>query len=236
MKKTIITLLAMIFAQIVFAQEDTLTKLEKFVLANPVSIGKDILSDGCNVRISANQSDLLLQLVLVKPEIQMDFLMRNWAVYIAPAGKKRKKYSVTLPSGFDVKEMMQQFAPQEENREDGRQPDLQPLIFALNNQGAIFDFTSDKFFLGQERFIISLDKENKTLVYSMLIPLKMITADKKIQSEWALGLSPALQMTPPPPSGGLQPGIMPPPPSQRQGIEYSTAQKWTSFNFDEVLN
>ena len=148
--------------------------LEEFLVANPQAIEVKILSEGTMVYLCANDSNLFVRLSVGNPMLFMRMLMQGLTVYVDPTGAKKRKYSVVFPSARDVQSNMSRFSNGQRADSQGR-PDVGPLLGEMNKVGAT-------------RSLIELDTEHEVLNFYALIPKTQMMDEKKLVSDWTLGI------------------------------------------------
>lgn len=235
----IVVMLFLPIVQIVAQEKDTLAA---FIDKNPNAVDYNVIYEGTKLNLSADDNDLLINLSVAHPALQMRFLMQKVSLYIDPTGKKRKKYEVILPSALDVKDEIETGTrPEGEAVEDTR-PDIRPLISALNKKGAEFRHSSSLSSLGYQRFHVEIDQKNDLLNYYMLIPKDLLMQDKKLSDKWAVGIFSINDFANmPPPEQEGEGGIMPPPMEGEnqqdiQELMQSDIRLWVKFSIDDVNN
>ena len=222
-------------------QSDTLTA---FIRQNPHAVCLNIVYEGTQVYLSADDDNILLNLSVANPQLQMRLLMMPTTICIDPSGKKRQKYRVVLPSARDVMEEMEQLRPKvpDGGTRGNECPDIMPILQALSSAGAVYEADGRAVKLGYQRFHIELDRENALVNYYVLIPKSQLMADKKLKEKWALGVCSDVDMEmgpPEEPEAGM--GMMPPSSDSDdddalQRVMQGNIRSWRRFSIDEVNN
>lgn len=243
MKKTfilhILMMLTLSVNDVTAQEKDTLSI---YIDKNPNAIDYNVIYEGTKLNLSADDNDLLINLSVAHPALQMRFLMQKVSLYIDPSGKKKKKYEVILPSALDVKDELEAVArPEDEVVQDTR-PDIRPLITALNNKGAELRHGNSIVLLGFQRFHVEIDQKNDLLNYYVLIPKEVLMQDKKLSDKWAIGIFSINDFANmPPPEQDGDGGMMPPPMEGEnqqdiQELMQSNIRLWVKFSIDDVNN
>ena len=167
--------------------QGTVDLLEKFLDANPQAIEVKILSEGTMAYLCANDSNLFVRLSVGNPMLFMRMLMQGLTVYIDPTGAKKKKYSVVFPSARDVQSNMNRFSNRQRGDLQGR-PDVGPLLGEMNKIGAKFKISGKVQPMELTRSLIELDTEHEVLSFYALIPKAQMMEEKKMTSDWTLGI------------------------------------------------
>lgn len=216
--------------------------LAAFIDKNPDAVDYDVIYEGTKLNLSSDTCDLLVNLSVAHPALQMRFLMQRVALYIDPSGKRRKKYEIVLPSAIDVKEELETVSrPNSENEQDKR-PDIRPLIAALNRKGAVFRHSGSPSILGYQRFHIEIDQKTDLLNYYVLIPKDVLMQDKKLSDKWTFGIFSINDFSNmPPPEQEGDGGMIPPPVEGEnqqdiQELMQSDIRLWVKFSIDDVNN
>ena len=239
----ILTYIVMMFflsaIQMVAQEKDSLTA---FINMNPNAVDYNVIYEGTKLNLSADDNDLLINLSVAHPALQMRFLMQKVSLYIDPSGKKKKKYEVILPSAIDVKDEIEAVVrPEEETIRDTR-PDIRPLVSALNTKGAGLRHGSSFSTMGFQRFHVEIDQKNDLLNYYVLIPKKVLMQDKKLSDKWTIGIFSINDFASmPPPEQEGDGGMMPPPmegenQQEIQELMQSDVRQWVKFSIDDVNN
>lgn len=225
--------------QLAAQKQDSLTA---FIDKNPNAVDYQVVYKGTLLNLSADENDLLINLSVAHPTLQMRFLMQKASLYIDPSGKRRKNYEVALPSAFDVKDEIEAVArPEGKTVQEGR-PDIRPLISALNKKGAELRHVNTSTSLGYQRFHVEIDQNTDVLNYYVLLPKDLLMQDKKLSDKWAVGIfsiNDFANMPPPEQEGG---GGMMPPPMEGENAQdilelmQQDIRQWVKFSIDEVNN
>lgn len=190
----IVMCIALLNVQLSYAQTDegtpplvdsttsSIDPLNKFLDDNPKAVEVKILSEGTMAYLCANDTALFVRLAVGNPMIFMRMLMQGMRINIDPTGLNKKKYSVIFPSARDVEEYMG-----DKNNSNDR-PDIGPLVMAMNNVGAKYDVNTKEGRRYKIPSLIELDTENEELHFYMLIPKKELLEDKKLATDWSLGI------------------------------------------------
>lgn len=242
-QKQIINTFLMLLLPLFSAMAQERDTLAAFIEKNPNAVDINIIYEGTKLNLSADESHLLVNLSVAHPALQMRFLMQKVSLFIDPAGKKKKKYEVILPSALDVKDEIEAAIPrQQESREENARPDIRPLISALNRRGAEYRHDKSTTHLGYQLFHIEHDRENELLNFYVLIPKTQLMQDKKLSEKWNLGIFSVNDFTNMPPPGQEGGNDMTPPPMEGedgQGIQelmQRDIREWVKFSIDEVNN
>lgn len=226
--------------------QGTVDLLEKFLNANPHAIEVKILSEGTMAYLCANDSNLFVRLSVGNPMLFMRMLMQGLTLYVDPTGVKKKKYSVVFPSARDVQSNMSRFSNGQREDSQGR-PDVGPLLGEMNKIGAKFKISGEVQPMELTRSLIELDTEHEVLSFYALIPKVQMMDEKKLTSDWTLGLYLASPIgvlegpregngmeVPQRPGGMLERGGMP---SESQDMEKLMKRKisvWEKFSIDDA--
>lgn len=242
MKRVIIhIILILVFKSFVCAQENITTDtLSTFLSANPKSTCLNIVFEGTHAHLAADEDNMLIILSVANPQLQMRLLMMPTSICIDPAGKKRQKYHIDLPSALDVMENMETLKPHEqENNNREIMPDINPLLQALNQKGAIYVADKDKITLGFQRFHVEIDKENSLINYYALIPKSHLMDDRKLKETWSLGIcSKNVGQQNPPPTPPIE-HDMPDSGNNNDNLMrmlQGDIRSWVKFSIDDVNN
>ena len=215
--------------------------LNIFLDSNPKALCIKAVHEGCKIYLSADETDMLIGFAVANPQLQMRLLMMPTEILIDPSGKKRKHYSIQLPSAFSVKDElndMEHAGPME--MDEGARPDIMPLLDALKSHGAVYSARGQKYQLGFQRFHIELDYENELIVFYILIPKSHLMADKRMKDTWSIGICSKNEhgTQPPPHNDGMMPMQ---PPMHEEDIELrdflqGDIRSWANFSIDELNN
>ena len=221
-------------------EKDTLAA---FIDKNPNAVDFNMIYEGSKLNLSADDDNLLINLSVAHPALQMRFLMQKASLYIDPSGKKKKKHEILLPSALDVKEELEAVVsrPETEIDQDTR-PDIRPLISALNKRGAEIRHGNKPFTLGYQRFHVEIDQKSDLLNYYILIPKEVLMQDRRLSDKWAIGIFSTNDFANmPPPEQEGDGGMMPPPMEGEnqqdiQELMQSDIREWIRFSIDDVNN
>ena len=217
--------------------------LAAFIDKNPNAVDFNIIYEGTKLNLSADEDNLLINLSIAYPALQMRFLMQKVSLFIDPSGKRKKKFEVILPSAFDVKDELEAVAPRNKAEiEQDTRPDIRPLIAALNKKGAEFHYGNSLTQLGYQRFHVEIDQKNDMLNYYVLIPKLQLMQEKRLSDKWTIGIFSINDFdNMPPPEQEGEGGMMPPPMEGEnqqdiQELMLSDIRLWTKFSIDDVNN
>lgn len=211
MKKTFFYLLAFFLFPFMMAQgQQKKTLIDRYLENNPKTVRTRCLEEGCNLSISVNDSNMLLQLFVAHPMMQMRLLMQEWTIYIDPTGRKKEKYAIVIPGGENVKRQMGAMpsAPSQQQRGNSKQrPEIGRLVGMLNMHGARLDVNGIIQHYYADRFSIDVDRKREAVVYTVLVPVNEMMQEKKRTDNWNIGIYMANNtQTGPSPSGPGGPG------------------------------
>ncbi len=207
----------------------TADPLEKFLDDNPKAVEVRILSEGTNAYLCANDTALFVRLSVGNPMIFMRMLMQGMKINIDPTGYNKKKYAVLFPSAHDVEEYVG-----DKSNSNGR-PDIGPLVMAMNSVGASYDVNTKDGRRYKIPSLIELDTENECLHFYALVPKKELLEDKKLATDWSLGIyieSPIGVLEGPVGGGQMEPQR---PPMPMQGGRADTSAHQESFNVEKFM-
>lgn len=225
--------------QITAQEKDSLSS---FIENNPNAVDFNIIFEGTKLNLSADDNEILINMSFAHPALQMRFLMQKALIYVDPSGKKKKKYEISMPSAFDVKEELEARAPQRTENNIDERPDIRPVISALNKKGGEIRYGSSTIPLGYQRFYIEFDPVNEVLNYYILIPKQIFMQDRKLNEIWSLGIMSINDFANMPPPGHEGEGGMMPPPIENensadiQELMQSDIKEWIKFSIDEIMN
>lgn len=188
MRKMVIFLFVYFMGQFAMAQhnaDSTQSLLETYLENNPQTVRAKFIYDGCNILVSADEDNLLVQVMVINPMIQMRLLMQECYLFIDPTGKKKEKYAVILPSAKYVKSYMGNTAPRPTSGDE--RPNLTELITLMKLYGAEWDVNGRITRLHPQRFRLVFDTDEDALIYSVLIPKNWLSKEKDIAEQWAFG-------------------------------------------------
>lgn len=229
------------------AQHDSLTT---FIKENPNAVDFAIIYEGTCLYLSADDENLLVNVSVAQPALQMRLMMMPMKLYIDPTGKKKRNYEVTLPSALDVKDeleakmdarnsSLQRGKPSERSQQE--RPDIQPLIGAMNANGAEFNANGQRQHLGFQRFYMELDREHDLINYYLLLPKQVLMQAKGLSDKWTIGIVSNNDMVNMPPPEEGEEGMAPPPmegdgQEDIQQLLQGDIRSWTKFSIDDVNN
>lgn len=231
-----------LFSLTLMAQEsDTLSI---FLKENPNAVGLDVVYEGTKINLAADDDNLLVNLSIAHPALQMRFMMQSASIYVDPTGKKKKDYEIILPSALDVKEALDSLNPDASKAIENTRPDILPLIRILNQKGAFFKIKNVARSLGFQRFYIELNQDEGVINYYILIPKTDLMRSPKLSNKWSIGifsLNDISHMPSPEEGTGPGEGMLPP---QIEGEDQSyimelmqnDIRSWTKFSIDDVNN
>lgn len=242
MKRMMILVLVLLSIHAASAKEQ---KVKEFLKDNPKSVAFDVISEGTNIYLAADEEYIVMTMTIAHPALQMKFLMQGVSFFIDPTGKKKEKHAVFFPSARDVEEEMKRFqpTPQSGNQQHER-PDVRPLIEALNRCGAIYDINGRQYPLADGHFMMELDVEKEMLVYYIMIPKSELMKEKKLSDIWSVGIYSNNFEQPP---MDERPDFGPPQPNGNVSLREKDTNKtmkamagkidvWERFSIDEVNN
>lgn len=229
--------------------------LQMFIDSNPYAVKVNILSEGTVAYLCADDDNLFVRLSVGNPQLFMRMLMQGLTLYVDPTGGKKEKYAILFPSAADVQAAMENFQPTKNTRfgnSEQSRPDISPLIKEMNKVGVVFDINGKVRRLGESRSIIELEIENETLNFYALIPKTQMMAEKKLSSEWSIGIyldTPSGNLEGPrndmsmrdqrPPMGNGSSGRQPQMQSSESDMNKIMRKKinaWSHFSIDDVNN
>lgn len=215
--------------------------LSMFVENNPNAVDYNIIYEGTKLNLSADDENLLVNISIAHPALQMRFLMQPARIYIDSSGKKKKRHQIILPCAMDVKEELEREAMIDEGMaEQNTRPDIMPLLSALNRRGAEYVVGKRAFKLGYQRFYIEVDQMNDLVNIYVLIPKERLMNEKRLSDTWSIGVFSSNDMANMPPPG--QDGEMDFSPleeideSDILPLMQSEIKQWVSFSIDDVNN
>ncbi len=240
MVRNLTHIIVMFFLSSIQLEAQEKDSLATFIAENPNAVDYHVIYEGTELNLSADDDDLLINISVAHPALQMRFLMQKVSLYIDPSGKKRKKYEVSLPSALEVKDEME--AISRPDAEKDTRPDIRPLISVLNKKGATIHYGKNSNMLGYQRFHVEIDQKNDLLNYYVLIPKALLMQDRKLSERWCVGIFSINDFANmPPPEQEGEGGMMPPPlddESQQdiQELMQSDIREWVKFSIDDVNN
>ena len=212
--------------------------LQMFIDSNPYAVKVNILSEGTVAYLCADDDNLFVRLSVGNPQLFMRMLMQGFSLYVDPTGGKKEKYAILFPSAADVQEIMANFQPNKDlSLEDSEfsRPDILPLINEVNKIGAVFDINGKLYTLSKYRSIIELETENETLNYYALIPKTKMMAEKRLSSEWSIGIyldTPSKKLEGPENNNRM---IEPIPPIKNKGDEIPSQMHTGGADMDKIM-
>ena len=222
-----------------FSQERD--SLNLFLEKNTDAVDFNVIYEGTKLNLSADDDNILINLSVSHPALQMRFLMQPVSIYIDPTGKRKKKHEINLPSALDVKKDLEEIAPQDDEHIDrNERPDIRPLISALNKKGAVYKYLNLTYSLGYQRFHVEIDQDKDLLNYYVLIPKRYVMEERKLSSKWNLGIFSINDFSNMPPTE--MDGPMPPASDEHgneqeiQELMQSDIKQWIKFSIDDVNN
>ena len=220
-----------------FSQEKD--SLDLFIEHNPDAIDFNVVYEGTKLNLSADDDNILINLSVYHPALQMRFLMQSISFYIDPTGRKRKKHEICLPSALDVKNDLEEIA-NDEHIDRNERPDIRPLISALNKKGAMYHYLDMTYSLGYQRFHVEMDQDKDLLNYYVLVPKRFVMEERKLSSKWNIGIFSINDFSNMPPPEMEKPML---PSSREHENEYgiqelmqSDIKQWVKFSIDDVNN
>lgn len=223
--------------------EDVKDTLHMFIDSNPYAVQVNILSDGTVAYLCADEENLFIRFSVRNPPLFMRMLMQGMTIYIDPTGRKKEKFALVFPSAADVQTSMENHQQQSTTIiGDGAQtrPDIIPLIAELNRVGAKYDINGNVKKLTNSRTMIELDTTNEILNYYALIPKHEMISEKRLSSEWTIGLfldfppSDFEGQKPPLNIIDERPAILPPSDPNTSELLRKKINAWGHFSIDEV--
>jgi len=173
----------------IVAKTDSISvdKLEEFMNDNPQAIEIKILSEGTMAYLCANDSDLFVRLSVGHPMLFMRMLMQGLTIHIDPTGAKKKKFAFVFPSARDVQQKMNSTSSSI-IKDSKERPNVGPLVEEMNKIAASFIIDGKEKPIELTRSLIELDTENEQLNFYALIPKTEMMKEKKLVSDWSIGL------------------------------------------------
>lgn len=243
MMKSLCSIILLLCFSVYDVKGQNIDSLYSFIQINPNAVCNNIVYEGTQVFFSADEENLLINLTVANPQLQMRLLMMPVFFYIDPTGRKKKGYAIQLPSATDVQKEMDAMKPEvaDEVPENVR-PDIMPLIRALNKNGAVLIVNKQKTPLGYQRFYIELDRENERVKYYVLMDKSVLMRDKKLSSVWSFGIFSPNDMNNEPEEPNTTPLAQPTKKNEDENAEHllrlmqRDIKDWVSFSIDEVNN
>ena len=235
--------------------------IDAYLSKNPRTVRMRCLQEGCNISMSASDSDVFVQVFVSHPAMQMRLLMQEWTLFIDPTGRKKEKYALVSPGGQNVRRQMGNM-PQAPSSPRGQgaaaRPDHSKLLATLNMHGATWDVDGKVEHLDASRFAVAVDDEHEAIVYSMLVPKKEMMKEKKRAEKWNIGIYVAANSVARPAQGGGpgrgpgrgpgggpgQPGMTPGPgrqPAQGRGddgqqeLMTKELEEWVTVSYSKLM-
>lgn len=204
MKKLLSLLLFLpLCLHVVVAQEvdSHATLLDNYIDEHPQTVRVNFIYEGCNLSVSADSSNLFVQLFITNPMLQMRLLMQECFLFIDPTGKRKEKYAIILPSAKYVKGYTGDAIPRPTSSD--QRPDLSGLITMLNLYGAEWDINGRTTRLHPDRFKIVFDAEQEALIYTVLASRNAFYKEKNTVDEWCFGIYSPIDGGAPSPNGPM---------------------------------
>lgn len=237
-------LLCLLFQGILIAQEGNQTKplLVTYMESHPQTVRTRFIHDGCSLSLSADSSNLFVQLYITNPMLQMRLLMQECYFFVDPTGKKKEKYALILPSAKYVQSYAGSM-PRPTSSDE--RPDLSGLLTMLNLYGAEWDINGRVSQLHSDRFRLVFDTIEEALIYTALVPREELSKEKKSTDIWSFGFYSPIDGGTPPPNGPMpnrgRPGKAPngggrpqEDDSQLQAFLSKAIQDWTTIAIKEI--
>lgn len=184
MKKIILAFMMAVVSINAFCQ----SHIDTYTRQHPRCYSMNAINTGSKICLSTDNNYLLVQVNINNPMVFMKTLMQGVTIYVDPTGKKSTKYAVYIPSAADVQDRMKSNAMNKSVGQNER-PDIDPLINAMNQKGAIFDVSGHPTLLkGNDLFKVSLNKNTETITYTMLLPLNSLLKQKGGKDVWSIGI------------------------------------------------
>lgn len=245
MRKLMILWLSCLLCQgILVAQDANPTKplLVTYMENHPQTVRTRFINDGCSLSLSADSSNLFVQLYITNPMLQMRLLMQECFFFVDPTGNKKEKYALILPSAKYVQGYAGNAMPRPTSSDE--RPDLSGLMTMLNLYGAEWDINGRTTQLHSERFRVVFDTIEEALIYTALVPREALSKEKKNADIWSFGFYSPIDGGAPPPNGPMPnrnggPGKAPN--GRPQGDDAKlraflskAIQQWTSISIKEI--
>lgn len=202
-KQVILGLLCLFCHATLVAQETDSTKplLETYMESHPQTVRTKFIHDGCSLSLSADSSNLFVQLYIINPMLQMRLLMQECYFFIDPTGKKKEKYAIVLPSakyvqGYAGNAMLRPTS-------SDKHPDLSGLLTILNLYGAEWNINGQITQLHSDRFRLVFDTVREALIYTALVPRDALSKEKNSIDAWSFGFYSPIDGGTPPPNGPM---------------------------------
>ena len=163
-----------------FPQQNCIAEITDYA---PIEKGK------CLLRMSHNNDEVFVQLVVKDKATQQKFIMQGLTMYIDITGKKNKKYGVVFPKANF--EMMRNAMP--ERRESSEQAprkapemSMKPLVSQLIFEPSILQAEDGEFYLDRSKAIV--DTVDDDVVFACTLPYSMIGKKMGKKKKVAIGL------------------------------------------------
>lgn len=165
-------------------------KLTEYVGVHPNCLTREVVYEGCTMKLNSDGENLFGQFTILHPELQLRILMQGLNVYIDPTGKKKEKYALHFPAASAVQSVMSQMAPPEpsDTMNDELSPDISPLVSAISLLGAEYEINGKRQEFSLENTAVVLDDSIHCLSYTFIIPVEKMLTEKKLAEEWKLGI------------------------------------------------
>lgn len=214
------------------AQSDSI--ISKFMRDNPRMMKINMLQDE-TLQLVSDGKHLLFLFDVSNPHLLLRFVMEGFCVYIDPTGRKKEKFEIKMPSvaDLDIEALgLKKEEPGSEAMED--KPNILPLIEPLCDEGIQYTHNNKIIHSEEQSFSMFLDVETDHLYYYVLLPIHELMKEKKIKSEWSIGVY-ASQIEAPNPDEGQ----MMPPPRMTDGKQMpesftSEISQWIKFSFEQI--
>lgn len=204
MKKPILFCIACLILQVVVVAQDTAsakTMLETYLENHPKTVRTNFIYEGCNLSVSADSSDLFVQLYIANPMLQMRLLMQECYLFVDPTGQHKEKYAIIMPSAKYVKQFSGGTMPPPTSSD--QRPDLSELITLLNLYGTEWDINGRVKQLHSDRFKLVFDKDSEALVYTTLVSREALSKEKNAAEKWSFGFYSPIDGNTPPSNGPM---------------------------------
>ena len=202
-KLMVLWLLCLLCQGMLVAQDANPTKplLVTYMEDHPQTVRTRFINDGCSLSLSADSSNMFVQLYITNPMLQMRLLMQECFFFIDPTGNKKEKYALILPSAKYVQNYAGSAMPRPTSS-DAR-PDLSGLLTMLNLYGAEWDINGRITQLHSDRFRVVFDTIEEALIYTALVPREALSKEKKSADIWSFGFYSPIDGGTPPPNGPM---------------------------------
>ena len=234
-----IGILICISTQVMSQKTTVVDTLGMFIENNPNAVCLNVVYEGTNVYLSADDENLLINLSVANPLLQMRLLMVPTSIYIDPTGKKKQKYKIELPSALDVVEQMEKMRPEKtDDIDERRQPDILPLLHVLNNKGATYSIKGKEQHLDCHRFHMEMDFSTGNMKYYILIPKAELMFEKRMKEMWSIGVvsDNDMKRMPPQEPDGMPPILEEKVDEKMQSFLQGDIRSWVKFSINSVNN